>query len=1033
MRARRSHGWLVLLLLAGGALLLACHEPDDDTTAGAPYQDPEQPEDPEDPADPEDPDPLPERPPVSQGSSPLLDSAIFPAPGVREFVTANERELLSNGMDPQGWGGGYNGRAEMSDDMDGAAAEADPGQAPPAESEPEAVPDASREIIEADIFKVDGNYLYVLNRYRGLVVIDLSVPDEPQVAGRLPFQAVPVEMYLRDGRAYIVMSDYFTYWQYDPDADPHGFHGSRILIVDVSDPSNPLGMGHQLVEGEITDTRLVGDVLYSVSKRRPDYWRYNTADWEDRTWIVSLNIADPERIHEVDRVTFQGMSTLIHVAHHAVFVAAWDPNFYLTDFEHEQETLVTYVDISDPEGDLRERGSVYVPGHIQDKFKMHWHEGTFFTMSQRWGYRGEGWLHSVDTGFPDELRLLDSMEINDEDWGSLQASRYAGDRAYAMTTRYDYNRRTSINLLHVMDLSVPEALQHTATLQVDLRVTHFQVHGDLLLALGQQGDGSYNNNKVQLTVYDVADVDAPAVLDSVRLGLGSSSSVANGNYKALRVVPELEMILVPLSYYLRVDNHVTERFNGTQLVDWSGDQFTERGRISSQGRVERAFPVGDRLVAVSDQHIQVIDATDRDAPVETAAMYLVRTVYDIFDVQGREVQLVGPAFGTNLRFEVLPFGRRDDADALATLELPFRGTPACYRDGDVIHLIGWESNVHGQVVRNADFRSVLEPQLLGYLELTNEAESIYSGGISYYWRYWNPNAGLPLRNQILPFTVRQVRSGLGGRRYWESELRLVDLSDPANPRVADGVVSMNDFPFINKVTHGDILYSTHVEEAITHAGESLLYHVRAFVDRVDVSDPDNPVLLPTLNVPGWLVDASEDGSLLYTVDYQWDDYGRRRNSLNVLRVAGDSAELMEVLPVSDQVNRAVFRDRTLWLTTHKYPWWGVRGETVASRQPYTLLHRVQLNDAGSLAGYSSASLHGYHFNLLDIEDDQAYLASNGPYGLLVLDVADAADPEILTAARTIGYISKLVRHQDYLYMPLGAFGVHRMPVGAAAN
>ena len=40
-------------------------------------------------------------------------------------------------------------------------------------------------------------------------------------------------MYIRDGRAYVVNSDYFVYWQYDPEADPHGFHGSQVLIADV--------------------------------------------------------------------------------------------------------------------------------------------------------------------------------------------------------------------------------------------------------------------------------------------------------------------------------------------------------------------------------------------------------------------------------------------------------------------------------------------------------------------------------------------------------------------------------------------------------------------------------------------------------------------------------------------------------------------------------------------------------------------------------------------------------------------------------
>ena len=573
------------------------------------------------------------------------------------------------------------------------------------------------------------------------------------------------------------------------------------------------------------------------------------------------------------------------------------------------------------------------------------------------------------------------------------------------------------------------------------------LQGDQLLALGSQEDWYLDNSdgiwrthsgKVQLTLYDGEEPDRLRHLATELLGRGHSYTVANNDYKALRVVPELELVLVPLQYYERINNSRTEHFNGVQLVDWVGDDLEERGRVETHGRIQRAFPVGDRLLAVSQEHVEAIDATDRDAPVKTSAVHLQRTIYEVFRYGDLAVQLVGADFTGGLRFDVVPFGKEDDGPVLATLELPFSGAPACYRDGDIIHMIGYEPHV-GQTIRNADLTDPEAPRLVGHLLLSNALERIYSGqqyqydpfyrgGVSWYWRYWNPYAGLPLENRLLPFTVRRIRESESGRRDWESELRIIDMSDPEDPRIADGIVPMNDFPFINKVTHGDVLYSGHVEQAMTDDGETLLFHVRAYVDRVDVSDPDNPVLLPSLNVPGWLVDVSDDGSLLFTVDYQWDDFGRRRNSLNVLRVEGDEALLVDVMPVGDQVNRGVFRDRTIWLVTHKYPWWGVRGETVASRQPYTVVHKLTVDVEGRVAGETRPSLHGYHFDLLDVEDELAYLASRGPYGVLVLDVEDAAEPEILNAARSIGYVSKLVRHDEHLYMPLGGYGVHRLPL-----
>ncbi|MBN1948071.1 MAG: beta-propeller domain-containing protein [Bradymonadales bacterium] len=1055
--------WLLILIIVGtGTWLAACQE------------DVFQPE----AEDPPVQDPPAQVPPTST-DSPYLDPSIFPQPGATEFISANESELLSSGTSSNQYNGGYNARGEISVDglMDADdEASAAPGEV--AETEPEAEPDASREIVEADIFKLEGDLLYVLNRYRGLVIIDVSNPDQLEILGRLPFQAIPVEMYLRDGRAYVAMSDYFVYWQYDPDADPLGFHGSQILIVDVSDPANPIELGHQLVEGEITDTRMVGDVLYTVSKRRPDFWRYNTADWEDTTWVASLNVTNPADIREIDRITFQGTSTLIHVAHHAIFVAVWDPNYYLTDASHQQETLVTYVDISDPSGDLRERGSIYVPGTIQDKFKMDWYDHTLRVIaserawcSRYWYggsygyggyafscyYGGNGWLYTIDTEYPDHLQHIASVQIYTEDGedsqSSLYATRFAEDRVYTMTTHSEYyvtydgwTRSRGVNLLHAFDVADPADPHEDDVIEIDLRVTHLQVQGDRVLALGQRmewyreestGIWRAYSDKVQLSLYEDGELGL-INLSTEHLGMGYSYSVANNDYKALRVIPEMELILVPLQYSYWTNTGYYERFNGVQLVDWIDDDLIERGRAQTIGRVLRAFPVGERIVAVSADHVETIDPTNRDEPVNTAVRHLQRTVYEVFEFDGLEVQLVGPDMVGGLRFDVLQFNKEDDDPILTSLPLPFSGAPSCFRDGDVIHMIGWETN-RGQVIRNAVFEDPLDPRLVGLLELNDSLSRIYSGtqyyydpfyagGVGYYWRYWNPYAGLPQRNQLLPFTVRRIKEDVTGRRDWESELRIVDMSDPENPRIADGTLPMNDFPFINKVTHGAVLFSSHVEQATNSAGESLLYHVRAYVDRVDVSDPDHPVTLPSLNVPGWLIDVSDDGTLLYTVDYQWDDFGRRRNSLNILKVVGDVAVLMDVLPVGDQVNRAVFRDRTIWMTTHKYPWWGVRGETAASRQPYTILQRVDINTDGRIVGQSTASMHGYHFNLLDVESDVAYLASTGPYGVLILDVDNPVDPTMLNASRSIGYVSRFVRHVDHIYMPLGAYGVHRLAV-----
>lgn len=983
------------------------------------------------PSEPAPPEPPIVQPPPPSGAAPGLDPTIFPAEGARDFLTANENEELSDGTRRVN---AANGRGALDEDADFAAdgaGEAAPG-APAAPPEAEAVPDLTREIVEADIYRLEGDLLYVLNRYRGLVIIDVSDPDRMRLRGRLPFQAVPIEMYVREGRAYIISSDYFVYWQYDPEADPHGFHGSQVMVVDVDDADAPEKLGSFAVDGEVTDTRMVGDVLYTVSKRRPDYWRYNTADWEDRTWILSMDVANPADIREVARLEFKGSSTLIHVAHHAIFVAAWDPNFVLVDPEHEQETLVTYVDISDPTGALRQRGSVYVPGHIPDRFKMDWHDGYFRVFSQRWYGDDALSLFVVSTQHPDDLDIDATLELQDVRPSGLQATRFAGERAFAVRSEWTSNTRR--RWLHAVDLSDPLHPRMAGDLELGLDFNHLEVHGDRLLGIGRHSARNQGSGTA-VALYDVSDLDAPALLNWQRLGEGYSSSEANYDDKAFKSFPDLGLLLIPLNFWTN-----NTRFQGVQLVEWADDRLTERGRVENAGGVRRAFPVGDRLVAVGETTLATIDATDLDRPRVTEKLQLVRTVHDLFAVQGQQVQLLSDPYTSGVRLEVRPFSRDNDTPATATLELPFSYVPYVLRDGDRLHLIGHVRD-RGQIVTTADLSDPAAPRLRGDLRLDDALEFVYTQQ-GYYTHYWNPYAGLPLRNQILPVTFRRIVEAPDGRRDWHSELRFLDLRDPDAQRVAEGAVPMNDYPFVNKVTHGDVLYSTHVEQAKSEAGDSLLYHVRAYVDRIDVSDPDHPVTLPSLNVPGYLVDVSDDGALLYTIDFQWDDFGRRRNSLNVLRVVGDdAAELVTVLPVADQIHRAALRpgslsgdeagrpigwhDRTLWLTAHKYPWWGVQSDTVASRQPYTVMRRLDFGEAGDVVAERTATLAGYHFDLLDVEGTRLYLGSRFPTGLLVVDVADAAAPVVDHAARTIGYLSRIVVNEGQVYAPMGSFGVHR--------
>src|SRR3990172_896547 len=112
------------------------------------------------------------------GSSP-------PMPTTAEFLTADSRGIASS-VDPTA-----GAPAPPADATDFGAAAEDGRQ------------QIAREIEEADLYRVSGDFLYLLNSYRGLAVIDLA---KFELVGRLPLPGFPLEMYLRDARAFVLIA-----------------------------------------------------------------------------------------------------------------------------------------------------------------------------------------------------------------------------------------------------------------------------------------------------------------------------------------------------------------------------------------------------------------------------------------------------------------------------------------------------------------------------------------------------------------------------------------------------------------------------------------------------------------------------------------------------------------------------------------------------------------------------------------------------------------------------------------------------------
>lgn len=555
-------------------------------------------------------------------------------------LAACDNALLSSAG---GGAGQFDGAAPLA-----APAPAELGDAPGAAT----AGDALREIEEADVIKLVGDKMYLLNRHKGLIVVDVADPDNPTVAGSTELRGRPIEMFVVGSRAFVVLSADFGYGTFDNGVLVDGpalrilppapdFDGSQVAIVDVSAPEQPTVLGKISLAGFASQSRRVGDVLYIAGRNLPSAATDPQAPGEPpiqpgsyeepRGFIASINVADPADIRPIDRQTFRGGSVDMHVSTEAIFAARglWDNDLAQTF------TRVQYVDISDPSGLITVRGAVDVPGRIRNRFYMDDYQGTFriATESGGFGFR-EVRMFTYDIADPDAITPLgETLIISGE---TLEAVRFDGPRAYAVTF-------LRVDPLFVVDLSDPTAPVVSGELEVPGFSTHIEPRGDRLIAIGIDDTAG---RRPAVAYYDVSDPANPSQLGRVVLGPPFSFTESEAVYdeKAFKIIDHLNLILIPFSHVEYPDivgdpmpgpmpppsvggavppGEVSASFaasrpkciNAVQLVDFSDAELVQRGWFDARARVHRVGVIGDRVFAASQVSLETVDISDRDNPV----------------------------------------------------------------------------------------------------------------------------------------------------------------------------------------------------------------------------------------------------------------------------------------------------------------------------------------------------------------------------------------------------------------------------------
>ena len=798
---------------------------------------------------------------------------------------------------------------------------------------------APRTVEEADIDKLDPatGRLYALNSWRGLMVIDVSNPDAPSVAGRAPIYGYPVEMYVSGNVAYLVVSDYFDYWA-PPAADlakdaivPR--HGSLIVAVDTSIASAPQVLGTVYLDGEVSQTRKVGDVIYAVSNRYSWYGWYGpgSTDNKDETYVASIDISNPQAIHEVGRLVFPGTGFQVNATPTQLYVAQTSG-----DWPH-YETNVQLVDISDAHGAITPLAQFAVPGSIslwspQARFALDTYtyparqcDGCFNGTTFRIVTHDGGWSNGGPEAGAQRLTVFDVTDtakihelshVDLPQTGWLSAARFEGPRAYLVT-------QVEVDPLSIVDLADPATPRLSHGLELPGTLTTLEPRGNRLVALGSSS-GSWSG--IALSLYDVTDAMNPTELSRVDLTTSSGYGWSGATYddKSLRILDDQGLVIVPISGY---DQTWQQYRTGLQLVDYASNSLARRGFVTGTGEVQRAYAAGRRIVSTSQTDFATLNIDDRDHPALVAHLTLARDVegFAALPSLGKGLEYVpGQYYGNGASGAVarlLPLAAADDSGPATEIQLASTWGRLVHVTGSVDRLLAVGQNAKDP--SGGTLLEVIDPaaaKVVGSLPLPAGIQT---------WSYdaWgDAEAVLQLGGGLVAFqgwqwnSAQDPNSQYGYTSWVDHALYIVDVTNAAAPSLVSSTKLRSD-AWYGFRARGSTLYTSHFEADPPPAGQSWSNTGSYYVDRLDISNPASPQALPKINVPGLFVDASADGKTLYTVDFQWTDVNdaKATNSFDALLLDSDTAYLLSSVQLAEGIDRITVVGSTAYATTH--PWW----------------------------------------------------------------------------------------------------------------
>lgn len=410
-------------------------------------------------------------------------------------------------------------------------------------------------VSEADVVKTDGEYIYICNSKSRKINVLKAEGKDSKIISEIEFDndvCFCQDMYL-EGDKLVLVNDIERENAINSVLDSEK-SVSRVEVYDISDPEKPKKLGMTTIDGYLTTTRMVGDMIYVITD---DDFRYKEGDIDKQISyingekieandiytcegkgnanfdgllnIVSIDINNPSKT--VDNLSMLSYSSMVYVSNENIYIikSEYEPVYGMSnpDVEGKSDDAEVFVEsidvapiitktditkISYKDGKLELLANGSIDGELKDQFCIDEYEGNLRVISS---------LEKSNSVYVlgKDLKVLGQIDNIAED-ERVYSARFDGKIGYFVT----YRETDPVFSVDFSDVKNPKLL---GELKLPGFSEYLHIWNDsLMLGIGEeeQEDGRL---LLKVSMFDVSDKGNMKEVDKIVLPYEYSEALYN--------------------------------------------------------------------------------------------------------------------------------------------------------------------------------------------------------------------------------------------------------------------------------------------------------------------------------------------------------------------------------------------------------------------------------------------------------------------------------------------------------------------------